>query len=61
VAHLLDPWFEKGFDSRSTAMTDAFQGMAMRPNQGLEGSSQQRVRCWVLSSLRFSAPPQPQR
>ena len=35
--------------------------MKMTPNQGLEGSAQQRARCWVPSSLRSSAPPQPQR
>ena len=37
-------------------------GAQMLPaNQGLEGSAQQRARCWVLFSLRSSAPPQPRR
>jgi hypothetical protein len=30
-------------------------------NQGLEGRAHQRARCWVLSSPRSSAPPQPRR
>lgn len=33
----------------------------LHSNQGLEGSAQQRARCWVPSSLRSSAPPQPRR
>jgi len=32
--------------------------MRMTPNQGLEGSAEQR-RCSVPSSLRATAPPQP--
>jgi hypothetical protein len=34
---------------------------AIAPNQGLEGSAEQRARCSVPAALRASAPPQPRR